>query len=64
MNSPILSVKGLSMSFELKGSWGRSAGTLRAVDNVSFDISSGETLGLVVNLDLENQRLDAWWLVF
>ncbi len=47
MNSPILSVKGLSMSFDLKGSWGRSAGTLRAVDNVSFDISSGETLGLV-----------------
>jgi oligopeptide/dipeptide ABC transporter ATP-binding protein len=47
MNSSILSVKGLSMSFDLKGSWGRSAGTLRAVDNVSFDISSGETLGLV-----------------
>ena len=47
MSSPILSVKGLSMLFDLKGSWGRSAGTLRAVDNVSFDISSGETLGLV-----------------
>ncbi|WP_297724837.1 ABC transporter ATP-binding protein [Limnohabitans sp. Rim8] len=47
MSGPILSVKGLSKSFELKGSWGRSFATLRAVDDVSFDIFSGETLGLV-----------------
>lgn len=47
MSSPILSVKGLSKLFELKGSWGRSSATLRAVDDVSFDIFSGETLGLV-----------------
>ena len=47
MSGPILSVKGLSKSFELKGSWGRSSATLRAVDDVSFDIFPGETLGLV-----------------
>jgi oligopeptide/dipeptide ABC transporter ATP-binding protein len=47
MSSPILSVKGLSKSFELKGSWVRSKATLRAVDDVSFDIFPGETLGLV-----------------
>jgi ABC-type oligopeptide transport system ATPase subunit len=47
MSGPILSVKGLSKLFELKGSWGRSSATLRAVDDVSFDIFSGETLGLV-----------------
>jgi len=47
MSDPILSVKGLSKSFELKGSWGLSSATLRAVDDVSFDIFSGETLGLV-----------------
>jgi oligopeptide/dipeptide ABC transporter ATP-binding protein len=47
MSGPILSVKGLSKSFELKSSWGRAVATLRAVDDVSFDIFSGETLGLV-----------------
>ena len=47
MSGPILSVKGLSKSFELKASWGRSSATLRAVDDVSFDIFPGETLGLV-----------------
>ena len=47
MSGPILSVKGLSKSFELKGAWGRSRATLRAVDDVSFDIFPRETLGLV-----------------
>ncbi len=43
--APIVQVQGLSRDFKL----GRSAGhaVLRAVDNVSFDIGLGETLGLV-----------------
>ena len=50
MSEPLLSVRGLSVSFALrpKGAppWSR-ARTLRAVDGVSFDLAPGETLGIV-----------------
>ncbi|MSU70013.1 MAG: ABC transporter ATP-binding protein [Opitutaceae bacterium] len=46
---PILSVRGLSKFFPMhrKGFLKKPAGTVRAVDNVSFDLRPGETLGLV-----------------
>jgi oligopeptide/dipeptide ABC transporter ATP-binding protein len=44
----LLSVKGLVKHFPVKkGVLQRTVGQVRAVDNVSFDIKSGETLGLV-----------------
>ena len=50
MSGPLLSVRDLSVSFSVrpKGArpWSR-ARTLRAVDGVSFDLASGETLGIV-----------------
>jgi len=33
--------------FPLKGSWGRGAGTVCAVDGIDFDVMKGETLGVV-----------------
>ena len=49
MNSSILlDVKGLKKYFPIqKGFWKRKVGEVRAVDNVSFYIREGETLGLV-----------------
>jgi peptide/nickel transport system ATP-binding protein len=45
---PLLKVRGLSRHFGLKGGLlGRRAGAVRAVDDMSFDIRKGETLGLV-----------------
>jgi len=45
---PLLAVRGLTQHFPLRsGLLGRSAGTIQAVDDVSFDIRKGETLGLV-----------------
>lgn len=41
MTQPLVSAKNLKKYFNVKG------GTLKAVDNVSFDIYEGETLGLV-----------------
>lgn len=41
MSAPILSVSGLTTDFETRD------GTLRAADNVSFDVAPGEVLGLV-----------------
>ena len=45
---PLLAVRGLTKHFPLRsGLLGRSAGTVQAVDGMSFDIRKGETLGLV-----------------
>jgi len=45
---PLLSVRNLEMHFPLRrGSRWQRRGSVRAVDGVSFDISAGETLGLV-----------------
>ena len=45
---PLLSVKDLSVHFGQRGSLSRRrAGSVRAVDGVSFDIAAGETFGLV-----------------
>ena len=48
MSEPILSVRNLKMHFDIKkGFFGRVTGTVKAVDDVSFDIERGETFGLV-----------------
>jgi peptide/nickel transport system ATP-binding protein len=45
---PVLDVRGLRKHFPLRrGILGRSAGSVKAVDDVSFSIDSGETLSLV-----------------
>jgi oligopeptide/dipeptide ABC transporter ATP-binding protein len=46
---PLLSVRGLSKHFpaNARDLWAKSAGTTRAVSDVSFDLQPGETLGLV-----------------
>jgi ABC-type oligopeptide transport system ATPase subunit len=46
---PLVEVRGLTKIFDLAGSsfGGRRSGEVRAVDNVSLEISAGETLGLV-----------------
>jgi len=47
-NQPLLEVQNLSRHFVIRRSWnGRPLKTVRAVDNVSFSIQRGETLGLV-----------------
>ncbi|MCF7935959.1 MAG: ATP-binding cassette domain-containing protein [Synergistales bacterium] len=43
---PLLEVEGLRKHFQTRGHWGEHA-VVRAVDDVSFDIYPGETLGLV-----------------
>jgi len=45
---PLISVRNLKVYFPIKGGWlGRVKGYVKAVDDVSFDIYPGETLGLV-----------------
>jgi oligopeptide/dipeptide ABC transporter ATP-binding protein len=45
---PLMQVSHLSKHFtQQAGMWGRARGVVRAVDDVSFDIAAGETLGLV-----------------
>jgi oligopeptide/dipeptide ABC transporter ATP-binding protein len=45
--APLLRVEHLAKHFVLRGRWGRPARSIRAVDDVSFDIREGESLGLV-----------------
>jgi oligopeptide/dipeptide ABC transporter ATP-binding protein len=48
MNRPLLEVKGLKKYFPIKkGFFNRTNGYVRAVDGVNFQVSSGETLGIV-----------------
>ena len=44
---PLLSVRGLTKHFEVGSRLAGTRGTVRAVEDVSFDIAPGETLGLV-----------------
>ncbi|HEY7691938.1 MAG TPA: ABC transporter ATP-binding protein [Gaiellaceae bacterium] len=49
---PLVSVRGLKTYYSIRGSFGdrligREAGSVRAVDDVSFDLRKGEVLGLV-----------------
>ncbi|KMO39492.1 peptide ABC transporter ATPase [Methylobacterium tarhaniae] len=44
---PLLSVRNLSKHYPLRHWWGGRSAVFRAVEDVSFDIAPGETLGLV-----------------
>jgi oligopeptide/dipeptide ABC transporter ATP-binding protein len=45
---PLLEVRQISKNFPIKaGLWGRSRGQIRAVDDVSFTLDQGQTLGIV-----------------
>lgn len=47
-NPPLLSVRNLKVEYVLKKNlWGKPLQTLRAVDDISFDVYPGETFGLV-----------------
>jgi oligopeptide transport system ATP-binding protein len=48
LNEPLLQVKGLKKYFPITGGiFGKKIGEVKAVDNVSFTVYKGETLGLV-----------------
>jgi oligopeptide/dipeptide ABC transporter ATP-binding protein len=48
LETPILEVKNLTKSFPIKGGpLGRTVGEVKAVNNISFQLRQGETLGLV-----------------
>ena len=47
MSRPLIAVRGLRMHFPLRNAVGLRRGWLKAVDDVSFDLLPGETLGLV-----------------
>lgn len=44
---PILRTEGLSRHFAVKNAFGRRTGSIRALDDVSFEVMPGETLGIV-----------------
>jgi oligopeptide/dipeptide ABC transporter ATP-binding protein len=45
--APILEVRGLRRYFPVRNVWGRRVGWLKALDDVSFAVRPGETLGVV-----------------
>lgn len=45
--APLLSVQQLTKAFPMQRGWFRSQGSIKAVDQVSFEVFPGETLGLV-----------------
>jgi peptide/nickel transport system ATP-binding protein len=52
VTAPLVSVEGLKTHYSIRGSFldrliGREAGSVRAVDDVSFELRKGEVLGLV-----------------
>ena len=48
MSEPLLAVRGLTKAFPIRGGLlQRQTGSVRAVDGVDFEITAGETLGLV-----------------
>ena len=48
MTKPLLEVEGLKKYFPIrKGLLGRKAGFVKAVDDISFHVHAGETLGIV-----------------
>jgi peptide/nickel transport system ATP-binding protein len=46
-NPPLINIKNLRVGFPIKGMFGRTQRYFMAVNNVSFDVYPGETLGLV-----------------
>jgi oligopeptide transport system ATP-binding protein len=46
-DAPLLQIDGLSRHFAVRNPFGMRAGSLRAVDGVSFDLKAGETLAVV-----------------
>ena len=46
-SSPLLEIKGLTTRFLIKQDFGRAGGNIHAVENISFTLQPGETLGLV-----------------
>ncbi|MFF2481677.1 ABC transporter ATP-binding protein [Paenibacillus sp. NPDC058071] len=47
LDPPLLQVDGLTKHFPIKSALGRTVGTVKAVNGVSFQLSKGETFGLV-----------------
>ena len=49
MNTPLVSVENVTKAFPVQsgGLWGRSTASIHAVDGVSLEIESGQTMGLV-----------------
>ncbi len=47
---PLLTVRGLTKHFRCaRGCWGAARGVVQAVDDVSFEVRKGETLGWSAN---------------